>query len=164
MRRIETTSCAERMSSAKRTSQSTGMVASSRLRRDFLRVFRRPPALFRRIRLIALCRSMLRRRREHALKHSLAALYGFLFGKLIVRFFAHHGTFNMKQIAIDKARKRLAKASVCLERIEASRSFGEFESAWTDLLIALDDIHTVLQQGAKTNPQSRQWSSPVCQY
>jgi hypothetical protein len=63
----------------------------------------------------------------------------------------------MKQIAIDKTRKRLAKASVCLERIEASRSFGEFESAWTDLLIALDDIHTVLQQGAKTSPQSRQW-------
>jgi hypothetical protein len=63
----------------------------------------------------------------------------------------------MKQIAVDKARKRLAKASACLERIEASRSFGEFESAWTDLLIALDDIHTTLEQGAKTNPQSRQW-------
>lgn len=63
----------------------------------------------------------------------------------------------MKQIAVDKACKRLAKASMCLESIEASRSFDEFESAWTDLLIALDDIHTILQQGAKTSPQSRQW-------
>jgi hypothetical protein len=63
----------------------------------------------------------------------------------------------MKQIAVDKARRRLEKASMCLKRMEDSGSFDEFESAWTDFLIALNAIHTSLEQDAKTSPQSRQW-------
>lgn len=63
----------------------------------------------------------------------------------------------MKQIVVDKAHRRLEKASTCLKRMEDSRSFEEFESAWTDFLIALNTIHTALEQGAKTSPQSRQW-------
>jgi hypothetical protein len=63
----------------------------------------------------------------------------------------------MKQIAVDKAYKRLQKASACIESIKTSKSFSEFETAWTDLLISMNAIHTALEQGAKTNPQSRQW-------
>jgi hypothetical protein len=63
----------------------------------------------------------------------------------------------MKQIAVDKARRRLGKASACLNRMENSGSFDEFESAWTDFLIALNSIHVTLELGAKTSPQSRQW-------
>jgi hypothetical protein len=63
----------------------------------------------------------------------------------------------MEQIAVDKARRRLEKATGCVKRMEDSRSFSEFESAWTDFLIALNSIHAALELGAKTNPQSRQW-------
>lgn len=63
----------------------------------------------------------------------------------------------MKKIATDKAQNRLDKARESLARVEASRNFAEFGSAWTDFLIATNSIHSILEQGAKSNPRSRQW-------
>jgi len=63
----------------------------------------------------------------------------------------------MKKIAVNKAETRIAKAKQCLQQIEASKSFTEFSSAWTDFLVALNGAHTILEQGAKESPQSRQW-------
>jgi hypothetical protein len=63
----------------------------------------------------------------------------------------------MKKIAVDKARVRLDKASGALKRVEASRTFPDFQSAWTDFLVALNSIVFVLEKGARGNPQSQQW-------
>ncbi len=99
----------------------------------------------------------LRGRAERAEQRIVPAAHDFFVCKLIIRFFAHYGALNVEQIAVDKASRRLEKASICLKRMEHSRSFDEFESAWTDFLIALNTIHTALEQGAKTNPQSSLW-------
>lgn len=63
----------------------------------------------------------------------------------------------MKQLAVDKARGRLAKAEAALERVKGSKDFAEFEAAWIDLLFALNGVPGSLEQGAKDNPKSRQW-------
>jgi len=63
----------------------------------------------------------------------------------------------MKKAAIDKAQKRLLKARESFKRILSSINFSEFESAWTDFLLATQGIHSALELGAMTNPQSRQW-------
>jgi hypothetical protein len=63
----------------------------------------------------------------------------------------------MKQIAIDKARKRLQQASDRLERAKASANYDDFESAWGDFLVLLDRVRSSLKAGAKENPTSRQW-------
>jgi hypothetical protein len=63
----------------------------------------------------------------------------------------------MKQAAIDKARSRFEKATECVTRIERSGYFAEFESAWTDFLLAANVIWSALEQGVKDTPQSRQW-------
>jgi hypothetical protein len=68
-----------------------------------------------------------------------------------------HDRQPMKKIAIDKAQARLAKARESLARVDASRNFAEFESAWTDFLTATNSIYSVLEQGAKHDPRSRQW-------
>jgi hypothetical protein len=63
----------------------------------------------------------------------------------------------MKKIAVDKARDRLRKAGTILRRVADTKTFPEFQSAWTDFLIALNTITFVLEKGASSNAQSRQW-------
>jgi hypothetical protein len=63
----------------------------------------------------------------------------------------------MKQTAIEKGQNRLAKAQECLTRIERAKNFPDFESAWSDFLLALNTIHTALEQGAKDDAKSNQW-------
>lgn len=63
----------------------------------------------------------------------------------------------MKQIAIDKAQARLDKARTSLARIRASTSYADFVSAWTDFLVNANSVYTILEQGAKSSPQCRQW-------
>ena len=63
----------------------------------------------------------------------------------------------MKKAAIIKAQRRLDKARKALENVAHSTNHDDFESAWTDLLISLNTIMTVLEKGAKDSPQSRQW-------
>jgi hypothetical protein len=63
----------------------------------------------------------------------------------------------MKREAIEKARERLARASDAIGRLEQKEAFDTFVSDWTDFLLASNSIYTVLEQGAKTSAQSRQW-------
>jgi hypothetical protein len=63
----------------------------------------------------------------------------------------------MKQIAVDKARSRLQKATESYRRLRESETHDDFSSAWTDLLLALNAVYSALEQGAKDNPRSRQW-------
>lgn len=62
----------------------------------------------------------------------------------------------MKLIAISKASVRLDRAREAFNRIQASRAYGEFEAAWTDLLLNLNSIHSILEQGAR-EPKSNGW-------
>ena len=59
--------------------------------------------------------------------------------------------------AVAKAKVRFQKATKALEAIRDSEKFSELEFAWTDYLHAHNSIFTILEQGAKNNPQSRQW-------
>jgi hypothetical protein len=63
----------------------------------------------------------------------------------------------MNTEAIIKAERRFAKAQDAFDRVRRSTCWDEFEPAWSDLLLAGNSIYSVLEQGAKTDPQSRQW-------
>jgi len=63
----------------------------------------------------------------------------------------------MDSEAIAKAKKRVARASIALEAIRNATTLAEMEVAWTDYLLAHNSTFTVLEQGAKVSPQSRQW-------
>jgi hypothetical protein len=63
----------------------------------------------------------------------------------------------MERAAVEKAKARLQKAKHCIARIKQSKNYADYESAWVDLLIALNTVHCALEQGAKSSPQSRQW-------
>jgi hypothetical protein len=63
----------------------------------------------------------------------------------------------MRKEAIEKATKRLESARRHLVEAECARSYREFESAWTPMLVALNNIYAALEQGAKDNTRSRPW-------
>jgi hypothetical protein len=79
----------------------------------------------------------------------------------------------MDQRAIDKGNSRLRVAKKALEDLRASETFREFSDNWYIFLTSAKNVYTVLEQGAKSSPQSRQWfsgkqnlrrSDPLLQY
>jgi len=56
-----------------------------------------------------------------------------------------------------KARGRLGRAEQALESLKAAKTFDDFDTAWTDLLLALNSVYAILEQASKQTPQSRQW-------
>lgn len=65
----------------------------------------------------------------------------------------------MDKLAITRSEDSLEKAKAALQRIEAARSFKEFESAWSDFLMSTGRIFTQLELGSKSNPKSFGWFS-----
>jgi hypothetical protein len=63
----------------------------------------------------------------------------------------------VERAAVEKAKGRLQKAKDCIARIKQSKNYVDYESAWIDLVIALNTVHCALEQGAKSSPQSCQW-------
>jgi hypothetical protein len=113
----------------------------------------RLPSLLHRLVRLGRCR-------QHSLQSGFAPSYRLGFGVAIVLFAVgarHMDNTRMNEMAVEKARARLGRADQALRRIEASTTFKEFESAWSDFLLAWNSIYSVLEQGAKAKPQSRQW-------
>jgi hypothetical protein len=63
----------------------------------------------------------------------------------------------MKLEAITKVKMRLQRAATALEAIRNATTLQELEPVWTDYLSAHNSIFTILEQGAKSEPKSRQW-------
>ncbi len=63
----------------------------------------------------------------------------------------------MKAEAITKARSRLTRAKEAIAVLHTPEGQDRFEADWTDFLLASNTVYTVLEQGAKATPQSRQW-------
>lgn len=63
----------------------------------------------------------------------------------------------MNALALFKARQRLEKARDSLTRVQTAWDHKTFRFAWTDFLHAANSVFTILEQGARANPQSRQW-------
>ncbi len=59
--------------------------------------------------------------------------------------------------AIEKAKSRLRVAKRALADLKASETFGDFADHWYVFLTSAKNVYTVLEQGAKVSPQSRQW-------
>lgn len=59
--------------------------------------------------------------------------------------------------AIEKAKSRLRVAKKALSDLRTSETFGDFSDNWYVFLTSAKNIYTVLEQGSKTTPQSRQW-------
>ena len=59
--------------------------------------------------------------------------------------------------AISKARLRLGKAKECIAGLRKARNHTEFSAFWVDVLIALNGVPNLLQEGAKTDAHSQQW-------
>lgn len=58
---------------------------------------------------------------------------------------------------ISKASARLQLATTQLNVAEAALSYREFSDAWYLFLVSLKGVYNYLEQGSKTNAQSRQW-------
>jgi hypothetical protein len=74
----------------------------------------------------------------------------------------------MKPEAVDQARSRLSRAQTAAEAILAHKAvlpnaglnkkeFSEFQSLWTDFILAASAIYSKLEQGAKGNSKSEAW-------
>lgn len=63
----------------------------------------------------------------------------------------------VKKIAILKARVRLAKAGSSYQSLSVAASYEAISDDWTNFLLAANSIFSILEKGAKDNPQSRQW-------
>lgn len=63
----------------------------------------------------------------------------------------------MDRRALEKAESRLRVLRRALSDLEASTSHRDFSDHWYTFLTAFKNIYTVLEQGAKSSPQSRQW-------
>ncbi len=59
--------------------------------------------------------------------------------------------------AIEKSKSRLRAAKKAIHDLEESKTFTEFNDVWYNFLCAFKNVYTVLEQGAKASPQSRQW-------
>lgn len=63
----------------------------------------------------------------------------------------------MKPEAIKIARSRLRNASRALKDLENATDPEEFADYWTVFLTSWKAVYTILEQGSKVSPQSRQW-------
>ena len=59
--------------------------------------------------------------------------------------------------ALDKAANRLRLARKAIADMEAAENYQEFSDNWYVFLSSWKNVYTVLEQGAKTSAQSRQW-------
>jgi hypothetical protein len=71
------------------------------------------------------------------------------------------GEDKMDQKAITKARSRLRVAEKAARELVTCKDIQEFTDIWYTFLSAAKNIYTVLEQGAKSSPQSRQWFGAV---
>jgi len=63
----------------------------------------------------------------------------------------------MNPKALHKAHHRLTAAKNAIAEVESCTNYDEFCVQWSNFLHAAKGIYTVLEQGAKATPQSRQW-------
>lgn len=79
----------------------------------------------------------------------------------------------MNRAALEKAKSRLRVAQKALAELKSSRTYSDFSDSWYVVLTSSKNVYTVLEQGAKSSPQSMQWfgdkkrvrrSDPLLQY
>ena len=63
----------------------------------------------------------------------------------------------MDRKAVVKAQSRLRVAQKAANELVECKDFDAFNDVWYTFLTAAKNIYTVLEQGAKISPQSRQW-------
>ena len=63
----------------------------------------------------------------------------------------------MKRAALERAAERYRMASEAVESLAKANSYNEFSTAWFNFLMAWKGIYTLLEQGAKDAPESKQW-------
>ena len=63
----------------------------------------------------------------------------------------------MNQKAINQATDRLKKATAAGDRLISARSYQDFESAWSDFLLAASGVYSKLEQGSKGHGPSEAW-------
>lgn len=63
----------------------------------------------------------------------------------------------MDRRAVEKAESRLRIAQKALAGLEESQNYRDFADQWHVFLTSAKGVYTVLEQGAKVSPQSRQW-------
>ena len=63
----------------------------------------------------------------------------------------------MKAIGLRKARTRLERAEAAFQRLLNTSEYPKFEEAWSDLLLNLNSIYSVLEQSSHGNPKAEAW-------
>ena len=75
--------------------------------------------------------------------------------------------------SVQKAKDRLRLAAKQLDQVACAENYQDFAGHWYLFLVSSKNIYTMLEQGAKDNPQCRQWfggikqtrkSDPLLQY
>lgn len=67
----------------------------------------------------------------------------------------------MNPNAVQQAEVRLRKAKASLEQMNKPITFAEFESLWSDFLLAANSVYSKLEQGAKASGSSNAWFGRV---
>ncbi len=67
----------------------------------------------------------------------------------------------MSPIAIAKAKARLRGAHTALEGARNAKSYEDFSDNWYNFLVSTKSVLNMLEQGAKSSPQSLQWFGNV---
>lgn len=107
---------------------------------------------------------------ERAFECRLATGYHLRFGVGVNRLI---GLLHMEPLAVKKAERRLGLAEKALAELLACPTPRAFHDAWYAFLVPAKNVYTILEQGAKTTAQSRQWfgakaterrSDPLLQY
>jgi hypothetical protein len=78
-------------------------------------------------------------------------------------FLIFYGRIHMNVKAIAKAKSRMRVAEKALSELKVSSEYEVFSDTWYTFLVAEKSVYTVLEQGAKISPQSRQWFGKVKQ-
>jgi hypothetical protein len=63
----------------------------------------------------------------------------------------------MNPKAVEKAKSRIRVAEKALSELTACPDYPTLTDTWYTFLVSAKNVYTVLEQGAKVSPQSRQW-------
>ena len=59
--------------------------------------------------------------------------------------------------ALEAARAAISKAESSIRSMRTAKTYAEFQSAWSDFLLATSRVYTKLEQGAKTGVKTVAW-------
>lgn len=65
----------------------------------------------------------------------------------------------MKKLGVQEAEGSLRRCAKALDSLAAATNAADYKESWSDFLLAMNRVYTLLEQGSKTSDASRKWFS-----